>query len=306
MKIDNSKSVWYERYKPQCVDDVILPQDIKERLQTFMKDDNLPNLGFWSPEPGLGKSSTANAIIRQLHCDAMWINASLENGIDTLRNKIAKFASQQSFDGGYKIVVMDECDSMSAQNMAGFRAFLDEFSQNCRFIFTGNYKEKIIQPLLDRLINIDFNTFDKKQMVVPIFERLKYILENENIQYSKDDIKKVILTYYPRIRSMVGALQRYSIDGVLKISEDQLNDLSEFDKIMQFVSAKDYQNMIQGVNALTSPENMYSFLYKHAEKYFNSKYPTAIVTIARYQFMSSSVRDKALNLSACLTELMNL
>ena len=109
MKIDNSKSVWYERYKPQCVDDVILPQDIKERLQTFMKDDNLPNLGFWSPEPGLGKSSTANAIIRQLHCDAMWINASLENGIDTLRNKIAKFASQQSFDGGYKIVVMDEC-----------------------------------------------------------------------------------------------------------------------------------------------------------------------------------------------------
>ena len=203
-------------------------------------------------------------------------------------------------------IITHNCDSMSSQNMAGFRAFLDEFSQNCRFIFTGNYKEKIIQPLLDRLINIDFNTFDKKQMVVPIFERLKYILENEYIQYSKEDIKKVILTYYPRIRSMVGALQRYSIDGVLKISEDQLNDLSEFDKIMQFVSAKDYQNMIQGVNALTSPENMYSFLYKHAEKYFNSKYPTAIVTIARYQFMSSSVRDKALNLSACLTELMNL
>ena len=305
--VDLSKSVWYERYKPACVADLVIPNEIKTKLQTYVNTQDIPNIGLFSSNPGTGKSSTAHAIIKEIGGEALWINASMEKGIDVLRGKVGKFASQSSFDDNIKIVVMDEFDHFSKDGQAAFRGFIDEFSANCRFIFTGNYKEKIIQPLLDRLEVYDFNSFSKEEMVKPIFERLKFILENEKVQYDPKALVPVINTYYPRIRSMVGALQKFSKDGVFKVSEHELDDVNVFDKVMQWVNPSSYTEMITEVNKLNGPDNMYTYLYNNAAKYFAPQnYPNVVLIIAKYQHMSDSVRDKNLNLAACLTELMKV
>jgi replication factor C small subunit len=304
---DMTKSVWYERYKPSCIDDLILPQDIKTKLSSYVNKQDMPSIGLFSNLPGTGKSSTAHAIIKEIGGEALWINASLEKGIDVLRGKVAKFASQSSFDDNIKIVVMDEFDHFSKDGQAAFRGFIDEFNANCRFIFTGNYKEKIIQPLLDRLEIYDYNSFSKEQMVKPIFERLGWILNNEGINYDPKTVVPVINTYYPRIRSMIGALQKFSKDGSFVVSENELDDVDVFNRVMALVSPSTFIEMIAEVNKLNAPDNMYSFIYKNAGKYFQpNTYPHVVVTIAKYQHMAESVRDKNLNLSACLTELIKL
>lgn len=305
--IDMTKSVFYERYKPNSVDDLIIPAIIKEKLNKYVKTQDIPNIGLFSSNPGTGKSSTANAIIKDIGGEALWINASMEKGIDILRGKVGKFASQSSFDDNIKIVVMDEFDHFSKDGQAAFRGFIDEFSANCRFIFTGNYKEKIIQPLLDRLEVYDFNSFSREEMVKPIFERLRYILDNEGITYDPKAVVPIINTYYPRIRSMVGAIQKFSSTGELIVNEGELDDVNVFDKVMQYVSPNTFTDMIIEVNKLNGPDNMYSFLYNNAAKYFKPEvYPNVVLIIAKYQAMSEQVRDKNLNLSACLTELMQL
>lgn len=305
MKFDISKSVWQERYRPQCVDDMILPDKIKAKIKNYLATGDLPNIGLWSADPGLGKSSLANAIIKETGCRALFINASLEKGIDTLRGKIMNFATSSCFDDKFKICVCDEFDNFSRDGMASFRAFLDEFSQNCRFIFTGNYKDRIIEPLLNRLENYDFANFDEKEMVKPIFTRLCEILENEKITYDKKDLVQIIKTYYPRIRSMINALQRFSVDGKLVLDQKLLDNLDLFENIVRLAKPNTYLDMVGEINKLNNPSAMYVYMYHNASKFFKPEnYPNVVVTLARYQEMDVSVRDKNLNLAACLTELM--
>lgn len=204
-------------------------------------------------------------------------------------------------------IVTHNCDHFSKDGQAAFRGFIDEFSENCRFIFTGNYKEKIIEPLLDRLEVYDFNAFPKEEMVKPIFERLKFILDNEKVQYDPKQLVPIINTYYPRIRSMVGALQKYSKDGMFTITESELDDINSFDNVMKLVSPASYTDMITATNSLNAPTGFYTFLYKNASRYVApEKYPNLVLIIAKYQHMDDSVRDKNLNLAACLTEIMSL
>lgn len=304
-KIDENKSVWYKKYIPFYIEDLIIPQYMKDSISKDVSAEDIPHFGLFSAEPGTGKSSTAHAIIREIGCEALWINASMDRGIDVLRGRIAKFASQGSFDDKIKIVVMDEFDNFLKDAQKAFRGFIDEFSENCRFIFTGNYKENIIEPLLDRLEIYDFNSFNKKEQAKPIFDRLEFILKNEGVQYEQKQLIPIINTYYPSIRSMVGALQKFSKSGTLVFNETELNDSNIFDKIMELVAPSTFLEMVAEVNKLNNPDNIYTFLYKNASKYFKKEnYPSLVITIAKYQHMSSSVRDKNLNASACLTELM--
>lgn len=306
MIIGQSNTIWEHKYRPQRISDLIIPQSFKDNLQRDVNSQNIPNIALFSSNPGTGKTSTAYAIVKEINGEALWINASIEKGIDVLRGKIQRFASQGSTDDNIKIVVMDEFDHFTRDGQAAFRGFLDEFSENCRFIFTGNYKEKIIEPLLTRLEVYDFNSFGKEEMVKPIFERMKLILENEKIQYNPKDLVPIINTYYPRIRSMVLALQKFSKSGTLVINESELDDVNVFDKVMKSVSQTTYNEMIVEVNKLNAPDNMYTFLYNNGAKYFKSEYyPQMVLIIAKYQHMSDSVRDKNLNLAACLTELIN-
>lgn len=294
-------SIWYEKYKPNYVKDLCLPAELKNKLQDYVDRGDIPSLGLFSSEPGTGKSATSHAIIKELGCEAIWINASLESGIDTLRGRIRQFASSSSFDDGLKVVVMDESDHISSSAQAAFRGFLDEFSANCRFIFTGNYPDKIIEPLLDRLEVYDFNQFPKQEMIKPIFEKLNFILNSEGIQFEPKDVAAIIGNAYPSIRSMISNLQKFSTSGTLVFTESDLENNSSFDIVMNSGS---YMDMVQNVNSLSSPGSMFTFLYNNLDKYFNSdNYQNVVITLAKYQEMNSTVRDKHLNLSACLTEI---
>lgn len=305
MKIIGTSSIFYEKYKPQCIEDLILPSKLKKQILDSVKTGELQHMLLSSSIGGVGKSATCNAILKDLNGEALWINASMENGIDTLRGKIQKFANTSSFNDSIKIVVMDEFDHMTSAAMAAFRGFLDEFSSNCIFLFTCNYKEKIIEPLLTRLQIFDFNNFKREEMIKPIFDRLKFILENENIQYEAKDLVPVINTYYPSIRAMIGSLQQCSSTGTLIL--DDLDDANMYDNVMKVALPSTYLEMITEVNKINAPDNMYSYLFKNASKYFTpNNYPKVIVCIAKYQHMSSIVRDKNLNLAAALTELCGL
>lgn len=307
MNFNKNESIWYQRYLPNTIDDVILPAVIKDKFKSYISNGALPHLGFWSSEAGVGKSSTANAILKDLNCEALFLNASLEKGIDVLRSKIQDFASQTSFDNSRKVVVMDEFDNFSKDGQAAFRSFLDKYGQNCAFIFTGNFKEKIIEPLINRLENYEFSTFNKKEMIKSIYERLCMILDNEQIRYDKHDLVPIINTYYPSVRQMIGALQRFSGTGTLVLDIQSLDSIGIFDEIIKLCTPHTYFDMVSKVNSITSPEGIYSYLYHNIDKYFDTaKIPNVVVILAKYQEMNASARDKNLNTCACLTELMSL
>ena len=291
-----------EKYRPTCTDDLVLPEYTKSQFKQMTAKEDIPNLGLWSSNPGTGKTSTATALIKEIGGEALFINASMDNGIDILRSRISSFAGSESFDGKIKIVVLDEVDNLSPAAQFAFRSLIESFAGNCRFILTGNFKEKMLPALLDRLENYDFNDFDKKEMVKPVFERLKAILDNENITYDPKSLIPILNTYYPSIRSMIGALQKYSTSGTLQVQQSDLDNQDEYMGLIDLVIAKDFNSMVNTVNELTSPDNMYSFMYKNINKFPNT--PQAIMIIAKYQFQASTVRDKNLNVAACLTELM--
>lgn len=295
-------SVWFEKYAPQKIEDEILPTSFKNRLLECIKTQRIPNFGFWSSRPGLGKSSTAKALIKSLEADSMFVNASLEKGIDVIRSKILNFASQESIFDKPKIIVMDEADHITKDAQAAFRGFIDEFSSNCTFIFTGNYKSKMIEPLLDRLENYDFAEFNKTEMVKPIFNRLIYILESENIDVTQEikvNLGNIIKSYYPCIRSMISSLQRSVGNGKF----EYVPEASNFDDVIAEMKKKNYLELVQKVNTLNNPDSMYEYLYSNIDMFSNQA--NAIIQIADYQYKSEQVRDKNLNLSACLVQLSN-
>lgn len=296
-----STNIWFEKYAPKTIDEVILPEKLKNKLKNYIKNNSLPNLGFWSQEPGLGKSSTAKAIINTMKADALFVNASMERNIDTLRGKIFNFASSQSLSDDPKIVVMDESDNLSKDTQSAMRGFLDQFSKNCTFIFTGNYKSKIIEPLLDRLENYDFMDFTLDEpTIIAIFTRLKSALENEGVTVdidTKKSLVKIIRSNYPRIRNMISTIQR-SVDGKEFTYTEESTD---FRDIIETLKSKDYTKMITQVNSLPNPDAMYEYLYKHIELY--KDLPKAILVLAKGQFQSDQVRDKNLNLASSLVEL---
>lgn len=295
-------NIWYEKYTPQTIDDVIMPDDILTKLKNYVSTKKIPNLGFWSQEPGLGKSSTAKAIIKSLDADALFVNASMERNIDVLRGKIFQFASSKSLSDDPKIVVMDECDNLTRDAQSAFRSFLDQFSGNCTFIFTGNYKSRIIEPLLDRLENYDFMEFSlDKNTATRIFNKLKNILISENIEVTDDTSKmlvKIIKNNYPKIRNMIGTLQRSVMNGKFEYNEES----SDFQDIVETMKEKDYQKLIVQVNSIPNPDAMYEYLYKHTEIFRDL--PKAILILAKGQFQSDQVRDKNLNLCSSLVELI--
>lgn len=299
-------SIWFERYKPTSLQDLIIPEEMRTRLSEYVGAQSLPNLGLWSVQPGLGKSSTANVIVNELGCEALWINASMEKGIDVIRSKINTFASQASFDGKIKVVVMDECDALTADAQASFRAFLDEKSKNCRFIFTGNYKNKLIEPLLDRLENHDYGAFKLSDVAQQLIKHCVKILQSEGVEYDIHDIATVIKAKYPCIRSIIGELQRMSNTG--KLIVDAFDDLGE--DLFNLLKDKNFDKIYRFVLEMSSPDNIFSYLFKNINDIFSSQSDLTkaniILVIAKYQDMSSRVRDKYINTAACLIEISNI
>ena len=309
--IDNKHYIWAEKYRPQCIDDLIVPDTIKKQLRNWVEAGEVPNIGIWGNTPGLGKTSMTTALTKEIGSSLLWVNASKDGGVETFRGKIANFASSVSMDGRPKIVVLDEADNLtSVVNGAQYavRGDIETYAKNCRFILTGNYKERVIKPVQNRLSNFDFDEIfatHKVELGKAIYERLTWILNNENIEYEKGDVQKVIKNFYPSIREMTMFIQKSVVDNKLHIDSKyiEIDKLKEL--IMNTIKEKNFKSMLKETNDLTDPGSMYTYIYKHMDLYFpEESVPHVILLLSEYMDLASRARDEHINIAAFCTKMM--
>ena len=306
----NTDFLWVEEYRPQTIDDCILPASLKTLFQSFIDKGEISNMLF-SGTPGVGKTTVAKALCEQMNCDWIMINGSEEGGIDVLRNKIKNFASTVSLSGGKKVVILDEADYLNPQStQPALRGFVEEFHKNCRFILTCNFKNRIIEPLHSRFSNIEFriNNKDKPKLASQLMDRAVYILKEQNIEYEDKALVGLITKHFPDFRKLINELQRYSVSGAIdagvlvNISDENLKSLTGH------LKAKEFGDMRKWVvnNLDNDPVKIFRKIYDSLNTTLQPEtIPHAILIIADYQYKSAFVADQEINLVACLTELMS-
>ena len=307
-----SDFLWVEKYRPKRIEDCILTEDLKNTFTQFLKQKEIPNL-LLSGTAGTGKTTVARALCEELGCDYIIINGSDEGRqIDTLRHKIKNFASTVSLteQANHKVVIIDEADYMNADSVQpALRNFIETFYKNCRFIFTCNYKNKIIPALHSRCTVIDFaiKNGQKVKTAKQLLERLGNILKDENIEFDKKVLAELIQKYYPDFRRTINELQRYSVRG--KIDSGILFSISEANtkEVISILKEKRFNDMRKWViqNLDKEPSSLYTSIYDMLYTSLDSKsIPQAILIIAGYQYKSAFVADQEINMVACLTEIM--
>lgn len=307
--VNEKEILWSQKYRPRRIDDIILPAPIKATFSKYVADGSVPNL-LLSGGPGIGKTTVAKAMLNELGLDNIVINGSLESGIDVLRGKISSFASSVSLQGGRKYVIIDESEYLNPQSVQpALRAFMEDYSKNCGFIFTCNYKNRIIEPLRSRLSEVDFSIDkgDKNELAGLFFKRVIEILNAEGVSYDKKVVVNVILKYFPDFRRTINELQRYSASG--KIDEGIFVDLKaeSIDLIFDLMRDKKFTDMRQWVadNADQDASEIFRRLYEvGARRVDLSTQPGMIIALADYQYKHAFAADSEINLMAALTEIM--
>ena len=303
--------LWVEKYRPKTINDCILSNTIKGTLNDLVKEERVPNLMFTGPA-GVGKTTVARAICDMTNSDYIIINGSDEGRmIDTLRTKMTQFCSTISLSGGSrKVVIIDEADYSNPDSVQpAMRGFIEKFAENCSFIFTCNYKNRIIEPIHSRCAVVDFvlPKDEKPEIASKFMERCKHILSSENIDYDERVVVELINKHFPDFRRVINELQRYSTSG--NIDSGILANIGELN-LNQLVSSlreKNFQNMRKWVatNVDNDPATVYRKIYdKLYEVLEKSSIPQAVLIIANYQYKSAFVADQEINLVACLIELM--
>jgi DNA polymerase III delta prime subunit len=301
--------LFVEKYRPQTIKDTILPDDLKKVFQNIVDSGEVPNMIF-SGTAGLGKTTVARAICNELGLDYIVINGSEEGNIDTLRGKIKQFASSVSLSGGYKVVILDEADYLNPQStQPALRGFIEEFSKNCRFILTCNFKNRIIEPLHSRCgvyeFNVKTNT-DRAILGQQFFSRAKEILIGEGIEYNKKVLAPLIMKHFPDFRRALNEIQRASIGGTIN-ADALIEDESKYSDLYKFLRDKDFKGMRKWVvnNIDLEPASIFRGIYDSVEAHVKPEsIPQLILIIADYQYKNAFVADHELNLVACLTECM--
>ncbi len=306
-----SDFIWVEKYRPTTIDECILPKGIKKTFQDFVGRGEIPNMLLSGP-PGIGKTTVAKALCYQLKADYYVINGSDEGRfLDTVRNSAKNFASTVSLtsDSKHKVIIIDEADNTTSDVQLLLRASIEEFSRNCRFIFTCNYKNKIIEPLHSRCSVVDFaiNKRDKPTIAAEFFSRLNYILEQEKVETDKKVLAELINKHFPDWRRVLNECQRYSVSGKIDsgilaaFSDIAVNDLIKNLKQKNFSEVRKWvvTNMDNDTSVLL--RRIYDSLYDSLE---HSSIPAAVLIIAKYQYQIAFVADQEINLLAALTEIM--
>jgi len=301
--------LWCEKYRPKLIADCILPENIKTTFEDIVKGGELHNM-LLTGTPGLGKTTVAKALCNELALDFLLVNGSEESGIDTLRTKIKQFASSVSLQGGYKVVILDEADYLNPQStQPALRGFIEEFSANCRFILTCNFKNRIIEPLHSRCTTIEFNLAKKDMppLLAQFMSRTEHILTEEGISYDKQVLAELIMKHMPDWRKVINELQRYSTSGVIDTGIlVQLSDVS-VDILMKHLKEKNFKGMRQWVadNIDTEPAAMFRKIYDNMGEYIDPQsIPQVVLILADYQYKNAFVADHELNIVACMTEIM--
>ena len=301
--------LWVEKYRPRKVADTILPTDLKNTFQKIVDTGDMPNMLF-TGTAGLGKTTVAKAMCNELGLDYIIINGSEEGNIDTLRGKIKQFASSVSLQGGYKVVILDEADYLNPQStQPALRGFMEEFANNCRFILTCNFKNRIIEPLHSRCTVVEFNT-NKKQLAelsAGFMKRLQLILDAENVKFNNKILVDLIMRFAPDWRRVLNECQRYSSSG--ELTADVLIGMSDQNvaELVSYLKTKDFKKMRSWVTNNSDVDSsvvfrkIYDTLYEFAQP---QSIPSVIMTLGEYQYRAAFVADQEINTVACLTEIM--
>ena len=305
----NESFLWVEKYRPQKIDDCVLPTSIKEIFNKIVQNGRVPNM-MLAGGPGMGKTTVAKALCNEIGCDWLMINGSEESGIDVLRTKIRGYASTVSFDGGRKVVILDEADYLNPQStQPALRSFIEEFEKHCSFIMTCNYVNRIIQPLHSRCQVVEFkiNKEDKVQVGSQFGKRLYHILDQEGMEYDKTVIAEVLFKHFPDYRRVINELQKYSSYG--KIDSGILSQVSEVNlkELMSAMKEKRFNDVRKWVsnNVDNDPQKIYRKIYDAASDYIETaSIPQLVLFLADYQYKSAFTPDQELNLVACLVEVM--
>src|SRR6056300_44322 len=300
--------LWVEKYRPKTIEECILPESIKSMFTEFLSKGEVPNL-LLCGTAGTGKTTVARAQCEELGSDYIIINGSDEGRqIDTLMTKIKQFASGMSFLGKPKVVIIDEAVYLNRESVQpALRAFIESFSDNCRFIFTCNYKQKIITPLHSRTTVIDFGSqkADKAKLASSFMKRMQEILKAEGVEYVDKVLAELLMKHYPDYRRVINELQRYSSSGV--IDEGILSNIGEINtkELVSAMKEKDWKKMRQWVanNVESDPQGIFRYIYDSLIPEVTTV-PQMVVLIADYQYKAAFVADQEINLTACLTELM--
>ena len=301
--------IWTEKYRPKTIADCILPVDLKNTFQQFVDQQNIPNL-ILSGSAGVGKTTVAKAMLEQLGCDYIVINGSMNGNIDTLRNEIQNFASSVSLTGGRKYVILDEADYLNANStQPALRNFMEEFSRNCGFILTCNFRNRIIEPLHSRCSIIDFKIgkSDMPKLAKQFFKRVIGILEFENVKHEPAVVAEVINNHFPDWRRVLNELQRYSATGA--IDENILNNVKEvqIDTLVSFVKSKNFTELRKWVhNNLDIDQNtLFTKFYEISVDVMPTQSVAQLVLIlAKYQYQAAFVANPEINMMAFLTEVL--
>ena len=301
--------LWVERYRPKKIADAILPPELKKIFQTFVDQKNIPNLILSGPA-GVGKTTVAKAMLEELGCDYIVINGSMNGNIDTLRNEIANFASAVSLTGGRKYVILDEADYLNTNStQPALRNFMEEFSRNCGFILTCNYKNRILPALQSRCAMVDFDipTDSKPKMAGQFYKRVVDILGKENVKFEAPVVAEVIKKHFPDWRRVLNELQRYSATGAIDSGIlTSFKDMSIRD-LFAAMKARSYDDVRRWVhdNSDQDQSAVFQAVFDSAEEYVEKKaIPELIVIIADYQYKAAFVANHEINLLAFLVETM--
>ena len=307
MEANREQFLWVEKYRPRKVSDCILPDALKATFREFVEQDNIPNM-LLSGTAGTGKTTIARALCEELGCDYIIINGSEESGIDVLRTKIKDFASTVSLAGKVKVVILDEADYLNPNStQPALRGFIEEFSRNCRFIFTCNYKNRIIPPLHSRTTVVDFKLSkdDKPAMAAKFFKRVSDILKEEQVTFDPKAVAEVLNKHFPDYRRVLNELQRYASSG--NIDAGILTNISDANmkELLTALREKDFKKMRGWVvnNMDNDPNMLFRKLYDTLLTEV-VQVPQLVLLLADYQYKAAFVADAEINLVACLTEIM--
>lgn len=301
--------LWVEKYRPQKIDECVLPESLKDTFKQYIVQGELPHF-LLSGTAGVGKTTVAKALCNEIGADYIMINGSEESGIDTLRTKIKGFASTVSLTDSPKIIIIDEADYLQANStQPALRSFIEEFSANCRFIFTCNFKNRILEAIHSRCACIDFkiDNKDKQVLLGLFFKRATQILKQENVDFDQKVVAELITKHFPDYRRVLNELQRYSVSG--KIDSGILVNMSQesFKDLIKLMKEKDFTNVRKwvGKNSDSDTVALFRELYDNSVTYMASEsIPSLVLVLADYQYKAAFVADHELNIMAALTEVM--
>ena len=301
--------LWVEKYRPKTINDTILPEGLKETFKSFIQQGNIPNL-LLTGAAGIGKTTVARAMLEEIGADYIVINGSMNGNIDTLRNDIQQFASSISFTGNRKYVILDEADYLNANStQPALRNFMEEYSRNCGFILTCNFKNRIIEPLHSRCSVVEFKISkdDLPKLGAQFYKRVNTILTNEGITYDKAVVAELVRKHLPDWRRVLNELQRYSVNGTIDSGIFVNLQNENFKQLISAIKDKKFTEMRKWVadNSDTDSAQLYRAFYDQAYEIVKpNSIPELIMLIAKYQYQAAFVADPEINTAAFLTEVM--